>query len=255
MSHLKGWGAGGGVVTRHELSRCRDHPTFLIPPTPLHPPTRSTPANVNVVVKELTALDKARARLEAVRRADDRRGLEGYARVVELIQAAGAATLEHQLREGRFAGLREDDVEAAKGLLGCDAEAAGLALFVCKCQVSRLQERLRSERPALPSPGDVVSMDNMRKHQWLEGIVVRGRDFQHGDEVDGGAGWPGIMCGRPDAKNGTVTVFWPMGTREDKKGNAAATAAACGGRGGQRARENAGSRFRAGLYGVPGDVP
>ena len=25
------------------------------------------------------------------------------------------------------------------------------------------------------------------------------------------------MCGRPDAKNGTVTVFWPMGTREDKE--------------------------------------
>ena len=51
-------------------------------------------------------------------------------------------------------------------MLGIDAEAAGLALFVCKGSLNVLQARLNSEDPnkvEVPAPGDVVSMTNMRK--------------------------------------------------------------------------------------------
>ena len=154
-------------------------------------------------------LDQAQKRWVEAKKSSPEDAVE-WEQVVDALRTAGAETLEEQLRQGNYQGLPPEQVELVQGILGCSSEAAGLALVVCKGRLDIFE----ASAHYLPSPEEVVNLDMIRQHKWMDGLVLPGPDWVPPPETETTIAvesiiYPGIITGI-DARAGTAGVFWPL---------------------------------------------
>lgn len=142
--------------------------------------------------------------------------------LIEYLAYQGVMTLANQCSKSRCCGkLLVSAVDAIMNHFNISSEEAGLAIYAHNGHIDNVLQF-----SSLPKPYLKVSMTNMLKqeNQWHHGIVMRGPDWDYGDEVDGQVSSENIIrigyierINRECVADKKVWIYWPFSSLPDKK--------------------------------------